>query len=310
MRKFWIDTDTASDDAVALVMALRWPDVDVVGISLVAGNVPVEQGLKNALYSVQVSTKKHIPVYVGCAKPLLRPIEFATWFHGPDGMGGMNYPDAAQKPESKHAIDALIDTVKANPGEITLVTLGPLTNIATALTRAPEIAQLIPRCVIMGGAANVVGNVTPAAEYNIWVDPEAASIVFHSGMNMEMAGWELCRFDAALTPPEMEQVYNIDTDLARFAMDCNRTALEVCMRVQKAAGVTLADPVAMAIALDPETVVSRRGHYFVEVETVSPFMRGNTCVDELGVTRRTPNMHVIWAIDNARWKEVLYQTLR
>jgi purine nucleosidase len=310
MRKFWIDTDTASDDAVALVMALRWPDVDVVGVSLVAGNVPVEQGAKNALYSIQMATTKHVPVYIGCAKPLLRPIEFATWFHGPDGMGGMNYPDAIQKADSKHAVDALIETVKANPGEITLVTLGPLTNIATALTRAPEIAKLIPRCVIMGGAANVVGNVTPAAEYNIWVDPEAASIVFHSGMNMEMVGWELCRFEAAIFPAEMEQILGFGTELAKFTVDCNRTALDVCVRVQKADGLTLADPVAMAVALDPDTVVARRGHYFVEVETLSPFMRGNTCVDELGVTRRNPNMHVIWAIHNARWKEILYQLLR
>lgn len=310
MRKFWIDTDTASDDAVALVMAHRWPDVEVVGVSTVAGNVPVEQGTINALYSIEQAGRR-TPVYPGVAQPIRRPIEFATWFHGPDGMGGMNYPPASYAADdSKHAIDALIEAVKANPGEITLVTLGPLTNIALALMRAPEIARLIPRCVIMGGAANVVGNVTPAAEYNIWVDPDAAYIVFHSQMPMEMVGWELCRFDAALMPAEMQAVYEFKTPLAQFAMDCNKTALEVSVQVQKAPGVTMADPVAMAVALDPDGVITRKGRYFVEVECDSPYMRGNTNVDELGVTRRDPNMTVIWAINVPRWKDILYQTLR
>jgi purine nucleosidase len=241
---------------------------------------------------------------------LLRPIEFATWFHGPDGMGGMNYAAPTQQPQQAHAVYALIEAIKANPGEITLVTLGPLTNIALALSIAPEIARMIPRCVIMGGAANVVGNVTPAAEYNIWVDPEAAYIVFHSGMPMEMAGWELSRFEAALTPAEIDEVRTFGTPYAQFAMDCNKTALQVSIEVQKAAGVTLADPAAMAVALDPAYVVTRKGEYFVEVEHKSEFMRGNTTVDEINVLHRAPNMTVIWQIDPARFKEVLYRTLR
>lgn len=308
MRKFLIDTDTASDDAVAILMAHRWPDVKVEAVTLVAGNVPVEQGVKNALYTIQLCGAS-TPVYIGCRNPMLRPIEYATWFHGEDGMGNMHYPDPIRTPDPGHAVDVIIDTIKAHPGEITLVTLAPLTNIAAALVRAPEIATMVGRCVIMGGAANVVGNVTPAAEYNIWVDPEAAKIVFQSGMPMEMVGWEISRFEAALTPQEMQSVKSFGTELANFAMDCNRVALQVCLDVQKAPGVTLADPVAMAVALDPE-IVTRKGKYFVEVEIVSEVMRGHTLVDELGVLHKEPNMEVVWSIDNVRWREDLYRCLQ
>lgn len=308
MRKFLIDTDTASDDAVALVMAHQWEDIHVVAVTIVNGNVPVELGVKNALYTLDVCNAS-TPVYLGCTKPILRDCSYADWFHGSDGMGNMHYPEPKSKPQSAHAIDIIIDTLKTYPGEITLVTLGPLTNIATALLRAPEIAFLAQRCVIMGGAANTVGNVTPAAEYNIWVDPEAAKIVFHSGMPMEMVGWELSRYDAALTPIEVETVFSFGTKRARLAMESNKTAIDASMKIQGASGLTLADPVAMAVALDPDIVTSK-GKYFVDVEITSKLTRGATVVDELGVLHKKPNMNVVWAIDVLRWKEDLYRCLR
>ena len=307
MRKLLIDTDTASDDAVAIIMAHRWLGVHVEAVTVVNGNVPVKQGVKNALYTLQLCNAS-TPVYVGCTKPMLRPCRYAHWFHGDDGMGNMHYPEPQRRPQLEHAVDVIIDTVKANPDEMTLVTLGPLTNIATALLKAPEIASLVQRCVIMGGAANVVGNVTPAAEYNIWVDPEAAKIVFHSGMLMEMVGWELSRADAALTRSEMETVSNFGT-LAKFAMECNQTAMAASIQIQGSLGLTLADPVAMAVALDPE-VVTRQGKHFVDVETQSELTRGATVVDELGVMLQPPNMSVIWSIDVHRWKQDLYSCLR
>lgn len=308
MRKFLIDTDTASDDAVALVMAHHWSDVRVEAVTIVNGNVPVEQGAKNALYTLEVCNVS-TPVYIGCTKPMLRECSYADWFHGSDGMGNMHYPNPNRKPQSEHAVDIIINTLKTYPGEITLVTLGPLTNIATALLRAPEIASLVQRCVIMGGAANTVGNVTPAAEYNIWVDPEAAKIVFHSGMPMEMVGWELSRYDAALTSIEIETVTNFGTPRARLAMESNKTALEASMQIQGASGLTLADPVAMAVALDPD-IVTRQGKYFVDVEITSKLTRGATVVDELSVLHKKPNMTVVWAIDVLRWKEDLYRCLQ
>jgi purine nucleosidase len=318
-RAFLIDTDTASDDAVALIMALRWPDVEVKAITTVAGNIPVEQATKNALYTAELCGAD-VPVYVGSAKPLIRELETAEWFHGLDGLGDMNYPAAKRKPEDKHAVDAIIDTVRANPG-IEMVTLGPLTNVALAVSRAPDIVKNVSRCVVMGGAACTVGNVTPAAEYNIWVDPEAARMVFHSGLPIEMVGWELCRFEALLSYEEMALIRSFNTSLATFAIDCNRRALEAGQDQSGDPGLGLADPVAMAIALDP-TICTRKTKSHVEIEAQSELTRGMTVVDQLGVStdeRNRPvwrysqeraNVTVCWTLDAPRWKEALYSVLR
>jgi len=308
MRKFWIDTDTASDDAVAILMALRWPDVHVEGISVVAGNVPVEMGGRNARYTVELCGRQ-TPVYLGLPRPLLREPSWAYFFHGPDGMGGMNYLEAKRPAENKHGVDALIEAVQAAPGEITLVTLGPLSNIATALRVAPDIAEKIPMCYIMGGAAACLGNVTPAAEFNIWVDPEAARMVFKSGMPILMVGWEHCRGAANLDNADMAHVRSFKTKYADFAIDCNAHAIKTNREWLGDPGLALPDPVTMAIALDP-AVCARRSRHFVDVETQSELTRGMTVVDELGVLNQTPTAEVCWAIDAPLWKETLYRTLR
>ncbi|MCC6803429.1 MAG: nucleoside hydrolase [Anaerolineae bacterium] len=319
-RKFIIDTDTASDDAVALLMALRWQDVEVEAITIVCGNVGVEQAAINALYTAQLCGST-VPVYIGAAQPLLREHEHAEWFHGRDGLGNMNYPAPARQPESKHAVDALIDTINANPG-IVLVTLGPLTNVALAVSKAPEIVSKVSRCVVMGGAACTVGNVTPAAEYNIWVDPEAARIVFRSGLPIEMVGWELCRGDANIRDHEMDMVRGFGTERAHFALDANRRAIAANFEQSGERGLALPDPVTMAVALDP-TVCTRKSSHYVEIETESELTRGMTVVDQLNVVKddrnrgpwstlvkNEPNASVCWEIDIPRWKEMLYSVLR
>src|SRR4051794_327103 len=226
MRTFLIDTDTASDDAVALIMALRHPDVNVAAIAVVAGNVPVEQATRNALYVAELCGRHDVPVHAGAARPLVREPEHAHWFHGRDGLGDQNYPPPTSCCRTEHASDAIIETIRRHPG-LTLVTLGPLTNVALALSRAPQIAPQIGRCVIMGGNPCCEGNVTPAAEYNIWVDPEAARIVLRSGMPaIELIGWQLCRGEANLREDDIAAVRAIDTPLAHFALDCNRVAME------------------------------------------------------------------------------------
>ena len=218
-------------------------------------------------------------------------------------------------------MDALIAAARANPG-LTLVTLGPLTNVALALRNAPDLAGGIGRCVVMGGAACTVGNVTPAAEFNMWVDPEAAREVFRSGASIEMIGWELCRGEANLLPQEMDRVRRLDTPLARFALDCNRTALRATFRQSRDPGLGLPDPVAMAIALEP-SVCTRKSPHHVDVETGSDLTRGMTVVDALGVVgdqrnrdawgplaARVPNVEVCWGIDIPRWKAMLFQVFR
>jgi purine nucleosidase len=307
-RRMIIDTDTASDDAVAILMALQWPDVHVEAITVVSGNMPVEQGSINARYTVELCGQD-VPVYDGAARPLLRDVRYAHFFHGPDGMGGMNYPAPQQPAADGNAVTELVRRFGEAPGEITLVTLGPLTNIALALNLEPRLAEWVKECYVMGGAACTVGNITPAAEYNIWCDPEAARIVFQSGMKIIMAGWELCRGDANLSDADMATVYSFNTDRGNFAIDCNKHAIDTNRQWLGDPGLALPDPVTMAIALNP-AVCTRRSPHFVDVSCDADLTRGMTVVDQLGVTNKEPNIDVCWEIDVPLWKETLYQTLR
>ena len=320
MQSFLIDTDTASDDAVALIMALRSPHVRVLGITAVAGNVGVDQAARNALYTAELCGS-HVPVFVGAEKPLGRAHQSADWFHGKDGLGDHSYPAPRRSPEKQPAVDFIVETIDANPG-LVLVTLGPLTNVASALARKPDIAGRVSRCVIMGGAPCCEGNVTPAAEYNIWCDPEAARIVMRSGLPVELVGWHLCRGDAALNLRDIEQVLSLDTPLARFAVECNSRAQEAYFEQTGEHGISLPDPVAMSIALDPSIVTEQTDNY-VEVETNSELTRGMTVVDRLHVAENDRNKEVwapvlktgtkakvVWTIDIACWKQALFLSLR
>jgi len=319
-RKFLIDTDTASDDAVALIMALRSPEVEVVGITTVAGNVEVRQASRNALYTEDLCGSS-APVFTGAEKPLRRAHQSADWFHGQDGLGDHGYPAPRREPEKKGATEALIELIEANPG-VVLVTLGPLTNVALALQKNPGIAAKVSRCVVMGGAPCCEGNVTPAAEYNIWCDPEAARIVARSGLPVEMVGWHLCRGEAALNLEEIEKVLGFATPAAKFAIACNSRAQEAYFMQTGERGISLPDPVAMAVALEERVVTSASAHYW-DVETESELTRGMTVVDRLNVSGDERNREVwkeqigrgkkakiIWTIENGRWKEELYKRLR
>jgi purine nucleosidase len=320
LRTFLIDTDTASDDAVALIMALRSQEVRVAGITVVAGNVELEQATRNAIYTVELCGAT-VPVYAGAAKPLLRPHQSATWFHGCDGLGEHNYPAPCGSAQPEHAVEAIIQTIDANPG-LVLVTLGPLTNIALAVSKRPDISRKVSRCVVMGGAPCCEGNVTPAAEYNVWVDPEAASIVMRSGFPIELIGWQLCRGAAALNASDIEFVQAFNTKLGHFAIECNSFARSAYKTQTGEDGICLPDPVAMALALDPKIGTDWSEHY-VEVETQSELTRGMTIVDRLNVAEdernravwqtainRAQKARVYWQIDHAKWKESLYQALR
>ena len=319
-RTFLIDTDTASDDAVALIMALRAPDVRVAAITTVAGNVPVEQSTRNALYTVELCDA-NVPVYTGAGAPLLRPYQNATWFHGRDGLGDHDYPAPKQSAKKMHATDALIQNIEENPG-LVVVTLGPLTNIALAVSKKPEIAARVGRCVIMGGAPCCEGNVTPAAEYNIWVDPEAARIVMRSGLPIELVGWQLSRGDAVLHEDDIALILDFKNPIAKFAIECNTQARKAYKVQTGEDGISLPDPIAMAIALDPSVGTDWSAHY-IDVETQSELTRGMTIVDKLNVAEDERNRtvwvpllekkkkaKVCWAMNNPRWKETLFRTLR
>jgi purine nucleosidase len=319
-RPILIDTDTASDDAVALIMALRSPAVDVKAITVVAGNCGVEQATSNALYTVELCGAD-VPVYMGAAKPLHRELQMAEWFHGQDGLGDHGYQPSTGTAAPGHAVDAMIDTIESNPG-IEIITLGPLTNLALVLQRRPALAQSIGRLVTMGGAPCCEGNVTPAAEFNIWVDPEAARVVFNSGAPIELIGWHLCRFDAVLNQRDIEQVLALNTSLAEFAIQCNSTAAVAYYTQTGEHGISLPDPVAMSILLDPGLKLHTSRH-FVAIECRSDLTRGMTVVDRLNratdarnaaiwseTLRTSQPVEVCWTINTPGWKAVLMAALK
>jgi purine nucleosidase len=319
-RPVLIDTDTASDDAVALIMALRSPNIEVKAITTVAGNVPVEQATRNALFTVELCGAD-VPVFSGTAKPLERELQTADWFHGQDGLGDHGYAPSVRSVSSGEAVDALVATVQSNPG-IEMITLGPLTNLALALDRWPALAHTIGRCVVMGGAPCCEGNVTPAAEFNIWVDPEAARAVFASGAPIEMIGWHLSRFDAALNEREIQEVQAIGTPLAEFAIRSNSIAAQAYHTQTGENGICLPDPVAMAVLLDPKLKLEA-SLLSVAIECNSDLTRGMTVVDRLNVTadprncgvwsklsKKDHKAEICWRINVPGWKAKLFDALK
>jgi len=319
-RSLLIDTDGGSDDVVALIMALRSADVRVRAITIVAGNVPVEQATQNVLYTIELCGTD-TPVFAGAAKPLLRELVTAQWFHGKDGLADHDYAPKSRRADSRHAVDAIIECALTNPG-IEILTLGPLTNVALAVAREPKIINAIGRCVVMGGAPCCEGNVTPAAEFNIWVDPEAAKMVFTAGIKLEMVGWHLCRGAAALNQDDIAKILALKTPVSEFAIRCNSVAAEAYYTQTGERGISLPDPISAAITLQPELCTDSSMHY-VDIETASDLTRGMTVVDRLGVAADERNRatwdralktkvktKVDWTLDIAGWKAALFAALK
>jgi purine nucleosidase len=318
-RKILIDTDTASDDAVALIMALRAPEVQVLAITVVAGNVGLEQATANALYTVELCNSQ-VPVFAGAAAPLTRPLEDASWFHGQDGLGDRGYVPSIRTAEKEFAVDAMVRVIEANPG-IEVITLGPLTNLALALRHSPTLAGNVSRCVVMGGAPSCEGNVTPAAEYNFWVDPEAAQVVLRSRLPIELVGWQLSRDEAVVNEREIEEILALKTTFGEFAVRSNDTAAKAYQTQTGELGIALPDPTAMAILLDPSlSLVS--GEHYMDVQIDNGITRGMSVVDKLGVATDPRNRAawsdvvdrgrkhtVIWEVDIPGWKKALFGAL-
>ena len=277
-RPFFIDTDTASDDAVALMLAFAEPGIDIVGISTVAGNVPLDSATQTALY-VRELCKSKAPIHVGADRPLMRDLETAQDVHGADGMGDIGLPVGGRKADSQDAVGALIEAAHRHAGKLELVTLGPLTNIAVALRRAPEIARQIKSCTVMGGVSDYVGNITPVSEFNIWVDPEAAEITLRSGLAIEMVGWDISRKYAVIDDNDAVSLRAIGTERARVAVDCQKVLRAFNERVSGLKGFDLPDPIAMAVALRPAIGTKRRTDHAAVIGGEGP-TRGMMMFDE------------------------------
>lgn len=305
-----VDTDTAGDDCIAILTCLRARHVTLEAITINCGNVKFDQQVENALATLEAGgAAGKVPVYPGCRRPLLKDWTTVEHIHGPDGVGGSNFPRARQRPETTHAVDAIIDLVLSNPGEITILAIAPLTNLAVALTREPRVAQAVKHCWIMGGCNNAVGNVTPAAEFNFWVDPDAARIVFHSGLPITMVGWEIATRHSVVNAAERERIEGLGTKEAKFFLDVTRSNLEFATTRQGLAGTTHPDAIVAAMLVDA-AVIAEAHDRFVDVETCSPLTRGASPVDELNTTGRPANARVVYRADETRFKKVLFKTLQ
>ncbi len=278
-----IDSDTASDDAVAIVMAARYPGTVIRAVTTVAGNVPVESSTRNALITLDLVGASSVPVFEGAARPLVRPLITAQDVHGEDGMGGAILDPPTRRHHDGHAVDALRDIARREPGQHTLVTLGPLTNIALALHLEPDLLTAFDKVVLMGGAFDLVGNCNEVGEYNIWADPEAAQMVCDAPGNKIFVGWEIARHHSVVTPIHRDALWRAGR-LGRFAVEINRTAEEFDRSENGLGGYALADPIAIAVALDP-TIATRQSQHAVVVG-IGQQDRGGTFTDRAGSTMR------------------------
>ncbi|MCP4258526.1 MAG: nucleoside hydrolase, partial [Planctomycetes bacterium] len=293
---------------VALVMALKYPDVHVEAITVVSGNVHVDQAVQNALCTVELCGKQ-VPVYRGAEKPILRSLETAEYAHGKDGMGDIGLPLSGRTPAEGHGVTEIIETINRFAGNITLVTLGPLTNLALALLQDPSITGKVKECITMGGTGQGRGNVTPIAEYNIWVDPEAARIVFESAIPIKMVGWDASLAYATFNSHEMKKLRSVGTPLAEFCVDIQKVLNKFSVEEMNLEGFDLPDPLAMAVALDPSVATSTKFLY-VAIETESELCRGQSVVDHLAVTKHEPNVEVVLEASREKFLRILYDAVR
>jgi purine nucleosidase len=301
-----VDTDTAGDDVASLLIALRHPNAQLEAITVCCGNVSFEQQVENALYSVEKAGRGgEVPVFPGCRRPLLREWAGAEYVHGADGMGDNFFPPARQRPEDEHGVDALVRLVNESRGELTILAQAPLTNIATAVVRDLAFAKKVKRLVIMGGG---VGNITPAAEYNFYVDPEAAKIVFGAGFQITLFTWTLTLSHGVFDDARLQRLAALDSELSRFYEAFNRKALEF-ERKSGIQGTTHPDSMACAAIVAPELV---RSSYdcFVDVETQGELTRGYSAIDRLHRYGREPNATIVDDFDNDGFFELMLDVLR
>lgn len=295
-RKIIIDTDPGQDDAVAILLALASPeDLEVLGITAVAGNVPLSLTAKNARIVCELAGKPDVPVYAGCDRPLGRKLVTAEHVHGKTGLDGPELPDPTMVLQDAHAVDFVIETLRSHdPKTVTLCPLGPLTNIATAFQKAPDIVERVQQIVLMGGAYFEVGNITPTAEFNIYVDPEAADIVFKSGVEIIVLPLDVTH-KALVTKPRNDAFRALNTPVGIAVAQMTDFFERFDKEKYGSAGAPLHDPCVTAYLINPELFSGR--HINVEIETVSELTLGMTVADWWGVTDRAPNAFFIGDID-------------
>ncbi|MBW0157247.1 nucleoside hydrolase [Sedimentimonas flavescens] len=294
-RKIIIDTDPGQDDAVALLLALASPELDVLGITCVAGNVPLALTTRNARVVCELAGKTEVKIFAGCDRPMQRALVTAEYVHGKTGLDGIALPDPTMALQDAHAVDFIIETLRDLPeGSVTLCPLGPLTNIATAFTRAPDIVPKVAEIVLMGGAYFEVGNTTPAAEFNIYVDPQAAEIVFKSCVPLVVMPLDVTH-KALTTRARIEAFRALGTRVGNAVASWTDFFERFDMAKYGSQGAPLHDPCVIAYLLNPNLFEGR--HINVEIETRSELTMGMTVADWWRVTDRPANALFMGSLD-------------
>lgn len=307
-RKIIIDTDPGQDDAVAILLALASPDeIDVVGITAVAGNVPLPLTQKNARIVCELAGKPDIKVFAGCDRPLGRDLVTAEHVHGKSGLDGPDLPEPTMPLQDQHAVDFIIETLRAHPPKtITLCPLGPLTNVAMAFEKAPDIVDRVQEIVLMGGAYFEVGNITPAAEFNIYVDPQAAHIVFSAGAPIVVMPLDVTH-KALVTQPRNDAFRALGTPVGIAVAEMTDFFERFDKEKYGSSGAPLHDPCVTAYLLRPDLFQGR--YVNVMIETRSELTLGMTVADWWGVTDRAPNALFIGDVDADGFFDLLTERL-
>ncbi|OUO65963.1 hypothetical protein B5F55_15090 [Anaerotruncus colihominis] len=310
LRRFIVDTDTGSDDVWAVIEALRAVDVvRVEAITVVCGNLPLDLCVKNAMHAADAARTYVPPIYRGMERPIMRKQAFyAADIHGEDGLGGMNLPMPESPVENKHAVDAIIDIVMANSGEIEIVTCGPMTNLAMALLKEPKLAENIKKVWILGGSAGVSGNMTPTAEYNVYVDPEAADIVLDAGMDTVWVTWDTAAGETEITPEEVEMLLNSGSHTAQFCVRCTRKLREYYLSMYGRPSYSVIDSLVMTAALYPE-IMEGVFQANCAVERIGTETRGYFRIDRDNRLKRSPNAAICPAVNVPLYKKHLFALL-
>jgi purine nucleosidase len=306
LRRIILDTDPGIDDALAILLALASPEIELAGVTVTGGNCTMTQGVRNAR-AILHTANSPVPVLPGVALPLIRPPFTAPETHGDSGLGNARLPEPPGQPSTEHAVDFMIREIMAAPEPITLVAVAPLTNVAMAIRREPRLVERIHEVIIMGGAIDVPGNTTPLAEFNIYVDPHAAHIVFHSGLPIVLLPWDITS-KVLMMQDHVDTLLDIDSPVTRLIADSTSFYIDFHREYFGYAGCSINDPCAVAMVYRPDLVETEM--VYVDVEISSERSMAKTIADVNKVWSQTPNMRLVRNFDTESFMSLFMQRMQ